>query len=430
MKRAFTLIEMMIVVAIIAVLMTITFRLTKASKEDNARTETILKLQKVENCLSGYYAAFGSYPPVKLHGSRDFRLAVDNFGDQDSSQQAKSGLDWGQVQAACRSQPFGCEYPPEGSADEGSREINAIKEWSKGIAKLVNEGYTHYQPDSWRHGYAFTGSELTAARADEFPRAFSDSKNPLSDWNQGVRLFKFGMMSYLLPRYLFMMRSTEGWFGEDNQGICLQWSGNNSMPSDPIEGKSYSEIQEGGATGWELVRNRADSEDKSESEAKLDRVHVENIPSQAVCARWMPNLDRLCVTTAGDETFFGINISNHAWTGDLDNGWVEAGNEKGAYPPNIVPVHRLPSGSGGVFCNGCITIKDGWDRELYYYSPAPYQSYIVWSSGPNRETFPPWVSMDELSTSERKTAMEWKADDLMEMGEGIPGKKQSNPVIE
>lgn len=36
-------------------------------------------MQRLENCLSGYYAAYGSYPPVKLHGSRDYTLEVDEF---------------------------------------------------------------------------------------------------------------------------------------------------------------------------------------------------------------------------------------------------------------------------------------------------------------------------------------------------------------
>lgn len=420
MKRAFTLIEMMIVIAILAILMTITFRLVGTSKNDSARTETIVKMQKVENCLSGYYAAFGSYPPVALHGTRDIHCAVDDNGDQDPDGEQESGLVWRQVCAACRAQPFGAEYPP------GDSEVPSIKSWSKKMAERVNNSkYVNFQPSSWRYAFAFTGqSELTGPSKNMgFNKAFPPGN--FASWNQGVRLFKFGAMSYLLPRYLFMMRSNEGWFGDDGGKVCLQWSENNEVPCDPLEGESYSKVQEGGKSGWELVKERADTDQKSESQAKRDRVTLENIPSQAVCARWMPNLAGICVTTTANETFFGINISDVAWTSLLDNGWTLAGNmEFGFFPPNVVPVHASPEG-GQKFCNGCITVKDGWDCEFYYYSPAPYQSYVLWSAGPNRKTFPPWASLEELNSADRKTATEWKADDLTQMGEGIPGAKSS-----
>jgi len=417
MKRAFTLIELMIVIAILAILMTITFRLTGTSKEDAARTTTIVKLQKIENCLSGYYAAFGSYPPVALHGSRDITCAVDDNGDQDPNAEQATGLDWMQVRAACNAQPFGCEYPPAGTAQGNSAEVAAIKRWSKKMAERVNDSkWVNFQTSGWRYGFAFTGQdELTGPRTSSgFNKAFPPGS--LANWSQGVRLFKFGAMSYLLPRYLFMMRSDEGWFGEHGN-VCLQWSDNNgNVPCNPLEGRTYD--------SWEDVKELSDKEDKSESQIKSDLVGVQNIPSQAVCARWMPNLEKVCITTCA-ETFFGINITEKCWTDQYDNGWTLAGNyDYGFFPPNIVPVHAAPQG-GQTFCNGCITMKDGWDVEFYYYSPAPYQSYVIWSSGPNRKTFPPWASLEELSSADRKKAMEWKADDLTQMGEGIPGAKSS-----
>ena len=71
MKRAFTLIEMLIVVAVMVTLMSMVFRLTSIGGSATARNVTVSRLQRLENCLSGYYAAFGTYPPVKLHGTRD-----------------------------------------------------------------------------------------------------------------------------------------------------------------------------------------------------------------------------------------------------------------------------------------------------------------------------------------------------------------------
>ena len=78
MKRGFTLIEMLIVVVIPATLMGMVFRLSSIGSDSDRRTKTIVRIQRLENCLSGYYAAFGSYPPVKRHGSPDPYLSVNS----------------------------------------------------------------------------------------------------------------------------------------------------------------------------------------------------------------------------------------------------------------------------------------------------------------------------------------------------------------
>ena len=82
MKRGFTLIEMLVVVAVLAVLMAMVFRLSGIGSDSDNRSVTIERLQRLENCLSGYYAAFGSYPPVKLHGSRNPYLRTNVHGIQ------------------------------------------------------------------------------------------------------------------------------------------------------------------------------------------------------------------------------------------------------------------------------------------------------------------------------------------------------------
>ena len=81
MKKAFTIIEMLVVVVVIATLMTIVFRLSSIGEDSEYRNRTIVRMQKLENCLSGYHAAFGSYPPVKMHGARDIYLKVGEHGD-------------------------------------------------------------------------------------------------------------------------------------------------------------------------------------------------------------------------------------------------------------------------------------------------------------------------------------------------------------
>ena len=65
---------------VIVTLMAIVFRLAGTGGESTARAKTLARLQKLSNALSGYYAAFGSYPPVPLQGrSRDIYTEVDRY---------------------------------------------------------------------------------------------------------------------------------------------------------------------------------------------------------------------------------------------------------------------------------------------------------------------------------------------------------------
>ena len=68
-KSGFTLIELLIVTVVVVSLMAIVFRLSGIAGGATDRQETVSRLQRLENCLSGYYAAFGSYPPVPLQGA-------------------------------------------------------------------------------------------------------------------------------------------------------------------------------------------------------------------------------------------------------------------------------------------------------------------------------------------------------------------------
>ena len=82
MKKGFTLVEMLIVVTVLITLMGMVFRLGSLGGDSTRRNVTISRLQRVENCLSGYYAAFGSYPPVKLHGTRNIYAKANSHGIQ------------------------------------------------------------------------------------------------------------------------------------------------------------------------------------------------------------------------------------------------------------------------------------------------------------------------------------------------------------
>ena len=135
MKKGFTLVEMLVVVVVVVTLMTMTFKLGSINGSSSKRTTTISRLQKLENCLSGYYAAFGTYPPVALHGSRNPFLTVSSHGIQNQDGKENKNIlgwnaetfrqwiasdrdgkyyqsdevrAWDQVKAACQAQPVDC----------------------------------------------------------------------------------------------------------------------------------------------------------------------------------------------------------------------------------------------------------------------------------------------------------------------------------
>ena len=149
MKRAFTLVEIMVVVAVLVILMSIVFRLSNVGADTEKRTRTVVRLQRLENCLSGYQAAFGSYPPVKLHGTRDIFRRVGTHGMQSDERNeniwswSKIGEQneqnaWNQVRAACRAQPIDCRYPfPEGY----SRMVDVVSEEMKRRAESGEDQY-------------------------------------------------------------------------------------------------------------------------------------------------------------------------------------------------------------------------------------------------------------------------------------------------
>ena len=383
--RGFTLIEMLIVVVVLVTLMSITFRLMNIGTASDARVTTVMRLQKLENCLSGYYAAFGSYPPVKLQGSQDYNFAVSGHGIQSDTRNeiswgsgAQAQYDaWQQVKAACMAQPVAARYPfPDGYSgvvsgisDEIKERISAGDEDYKGLSSdrlsVLNQGFDNISDNPGRFG----GRDKTEM-----------------DWRE-IQIFQFGLMSYLLPRYMFMMNGPVHFF--QGEGVA-QWSGNNTLPSDPFMGELYQ--------SWNDVKT--DSEKDADDDGFMK---IANIPSQTACARWMPNLENLCKCNH-NYRFFGIYIRNR--------GAIYAS-------PNIEifsPTKGAQTGTSGQYLLDTITVEDGWFRDFYYYSPPPYQTYILWSAGPNGKTFPPWVSRNDIDNSTAKEIISsWTADDIIHM---------------
>jgi prepilin-type N-terminal cleavage/methylation domain-containing protein len=397
MKRGFTLIELLVVVVVLVTLMSIMFRIGSVGGSADNRNRTIVHMQRLENCLSGYYAAFGSYPPVKLHGTRDFYMKVGSHGIQtdvrnesiwgwdpklflDGKYQPAEVSAWQQVKAACLAQPIACQFPfPEGYGD-------MVRSVSDEIAERANSGdddYRSYWEDPTLKSKLSAGFDDGGASSGSTGR-FASNKDEV-DWRY-IQLFKFGLMSYLLPRYLVMMNGHDDFF----TGGFAQWDVNNELPCDPFTGNRFS--------NWQQVKNRAESNRQS------DQAYVANIPSQALCARWMPNLEGICKCNH-DFSLFGIDIRETYENRSLISSNIEI----------FSPEDESGGSNKDQYILDEVTVKDGWHHELFYYSPEPHQTYILWSAGPNGRTFPAWISRKGLTSKANECVAAWTSDDIIHL---------------
>ena len=395
MKKGFTLIEMLVVVVVLVTLMSITFRLSSIGSDSEYRNRTISRLNRLENCLSGYYAAFGTYPPVALHGNRNIYAKVSSHGIQSDSEENRQIWGWQkigekaeeeawqQVRAACRSQPVDCRFPfPDTS--EYNLMVKSVSDQLKSRAQSSSSGMTQDQKDVLSVGF---DNGVT----DNVGRHNTNRRD--SDWRE-IQLFKFGLMSFLLPRYMVMMNSKE----ELYSGDYSQWAKNNKLPCNPMTGYTFGNGNVD--QGWRDVRRQARSTQAS------DIAEVANIPSQAVTARWMPNLEGI-VSCNHDYKLFGISIRGDSSTSELrpDNVNIEVYSPGGYDNDSKANQYVLDS----------VTVLDGWWNEFYYYSAPPYQNYTLWSGGKNKRTFPPWISRKALDSNANRCVGLWIEDDIIRM---------------
>ena len=391
-KSGFTLIELLVVTVVVVSLMAIVFRLSGIAGGATDQQETVSRMQKLENCLSGYYATFGSYPPVPLQGaSRNIYRKVDDRRptvQTDDNQIDDSTLDWEQVRAACLAQPVAAMCPPpsgmEGDYDTFRAAIQSALEAD-----------------------IFGGTDKTHVES-LLSMTWQSLDNPgfLNPYQEEVdskrlTLFRYGLMSFLLPRYRFMLDCAKGSKGGNKEEAFnnsidnyRQWTEFNPLPPRMNSGIAYET--------WKEFCDIMDSEDDWQ---------IDLIPSQAACARWLPNLQG--IVSGRRVKFFGMTIGNGGKSG------LPAVKDAGSF--NLYSAggsHR--SGSSGYPLN-TFTVKDGWGREFYYYSPAPYQTYILWSSGADGLTFPPWVDLEQFKnehSDQYEKAVKWMADDIKFMSTG------------
>ena len=370
-RRGFTLIELLIVTVVVATLMGIVFRLAGAGSDNRARARTIDRLQRIENALSGYYAAYGSYPPVPLQGrSRSIYKKVDNNlvqddGDGDTGDPIPTGdpgSAWDkvgkQIQAACMSQPVAVYYPFNSKDSD--------------VRKMVQELASH------RTDQKFDVIQNTGGL-----------KLEEEDWRR-CSLFQFGLLSFLLPRYLFMLNGDNKLYDNVKDGRRVgQWAANNQLPCRMDNGEQFE--------SWEEMQKalRAGKHYRSGGGGDLGSM-ISNLTSQSVCARWMPNFEGI---VSGGRPFFGID------TEDPDRPYLQS---------EVLEIHA-PGGynrSGTSYVLDGMSVFDGWDNEFFYYSEPPYQTYRLWSAGPNKKTFPPWYDRAQFPQAVQKLIKTWTEDDI------------------
>lgn len=324
-NNGFTLIELMIVIAIIGILIGTTFKLMGVAAEAKSRAVTIARMERLQNALSGYYSAYGMYPAVPFYGNPD-------PSGKRSNQSNGSPINGGtkdSAQEAARAQPVGFEYPTPTWMDD-------------------------------RIPIIFYPANVISVNT-----AIGSVSQTDSDWEK-YKAFKFGLMSFLLPRVEIV-----GNPGVDKRAPLMevylkaQWVDNN------LSSRAKGDSNEGVTT---LSMNLED----------------QRLRENEACKRWLPCFEGILQSFAGG--VLGVQIN---------------GDDGGGYR-----LAQRQMQGGPTVALAFITITDGWGREFFYYSAPPYQSFKVWSAGPDGLTYPPWIPSSD-ATYKKLKAQDWIKDDIV-----------------
>ena len=408
-REGFTLIELLVVTVVVVMLMGVVFRLTGIAGDSSNRQTTIKRMQCLENCLSGYYAVFGSYPPVPLQGAtrniyRKVRMqhaSIQSDDPDDVDESITAFNQYNAVEAACRSQPVAAMFPPPKelsvTVDGRSQKVSSAQAYDS----FQNQVRAAYDAD------VYTDSQKRRIESwkDTTINDISSSPGFLNNYQNEtditkLQLFRYGLMAFLLPRYRFMLDCAKGGQSGNTEAFnnsidrYRQWTDFNPLPPKMDSGIAYP--------SWKAFCDTMGGEDDWQ---------IDLIPSQAACARWLPNLRDIVSGRRMD--FFGIPIGESGSNGIPD--------PKYAYDFFLYSPGGVNSSSSSGYPLQSVTVKDGWGCEYFYYSPAPYQTYVLWSAGANKKTFPPWVDLDQFRkehSDQYETAVKWMADDIKFMSTG------------
>ncbi|MBP5510722.1 MAG: prepilin-type N-terminal cleavage/methylation domain-containing protein [Kiritimatiellae bacterium] len=324
-NSGFTLVEIMVVVAVVGMLMAGLFKLISATGENTKKARTVARLQRIQNALAGFYAENGTYPPVQQFCSPN-PYKVESRHDGKSDWNDVSELTAANANRAAGAQSVAFFYPNV----KGLNEMCVVAMGKPSVNASAEANRTHQK------------SEDVA-------------------WDN-CRIFKFGLLSYLVPRVEMMG-------GEDLVAASSGGSWGDGTPE-----ANFFKTTQWGKNNVGTIRS----------------VHERE---QHQCARWMPHLEG-CISGVG--TILGENVR------DTEN------DRNGTIHLTVID---------GEYVLQYITLKDGWGNEFYYYSAPPYQSYRLWSAGPDGTTFPPWITMETLKKKkgdrDAKLASHWIEDDIV-----------------
>lgn len=339
-NKGFTLIELMIVIAIIGILIGTTFKLMQVAVDAKARAVTVARMERLQNALSGYFSAYGMYPAVPANYVNTDPTGTDLVNEENGSPlpDATEAHKAERAKASAHAQPIGFEYPtPRGLT-------------TAELQKLLRDQNVYSMEDLW-----------------------SNMENR-DNW-ETCKTFKFGLMSFLLPRVevtgiAYNRDGTENRKLEESIGNVYtmeQWKGNNKSSS--VDG----------------MDNKANKE-------RAERLYKQRDVENEVCRRWMPCFEG--ILRAFSDNILGVNVNCN------DGAGTRIRKRDFSKPPAKIAL-------------AYITIVDGWGNEFYYYSPPPYQSFRVWSAGPDGKTFPPWIPPNSLSGYPEKLTQQWIRDDIV-----------------
>ncbi|MBR4617147.1 MAG: type II secretion system protein GspG, partial [Kiritimatiellae bacterium] len=235
----------------------------------------------------------------------------------------------------------------------------------------------HHNSSKWKYiqpvSYSYPAS--TAAWTGGSTGGARTLANTLKDVShtelekKGAYVFKFGLLSFLVPRIEgHAEKAPKEFFGSYNKNKVKSdqhsWFAQNSAQNDPDTAKKW-------ADNGRSPRNM----DKPEPwDTSIHCAVLDNARDLRVAKKIAPLLSGIIST---------------------DSDHIPYADEEGVRAP----------GYGGVWTNKYIHVTDPWGNSLNYKSDPPYESFKVWSNGPDGKT-------GDVKDSDGKTR-NYSADDIV-----------------